>query len=536
MIAALIGGIGLFLLGMVLLTDSLKLVAGDALRRILGRFVGGPVSGMASGAIVTAIVQSSSAVTLTTIGFVSAGLLTFTQATGVIFGANLGTTSTAWIVSLLGFKLDLGLVTQPMIGVGVLMRLMLRGPWAHAGMAMAGFGLIFVGIDQLQDGMAGLAENIDPSRLPRDTFTGRLLLLMIGIVMTIVMQSSSAAVATTLAALNAGSINMEQAAALVIGQNAGATAKVMLVAIGASTAVKRTALAHVLFNVITATFAFVLVGPCVRIIGWMMHHWEPTPGVLTLAAFYTSFNLAGVIVFLPWLTRFAAMIERIIPQRGPMLTRHLEKALTADPQMAIDAAMRSMRAIAREMFAVMHLRLTASGHAPIEEQLERIDQALAQVREYLGQIKTPQAEPGAEYPRHLAMLHALDHLDELVGKCGIAEHQGWITRDGRLKQLALTLAQAANDSLPWLAGEEGARPGAGAIGRMSQSLAQSRRELRPLILAESARGALSADGALQRLDALAWIDSLGYHAWRAIHHLSMTPDESGAVPHEPAAA
>lgn len=219
------------------------------------------------------------------------------------------------------------------------------------------------------------------------------------------------------------------------------------------------------------------------------------------------------------------MIERIIPQRGPMLTRYLEKALTDDPLMAIDAAMRSMREIAREMFATLHLRLTAAGHAHIEEQLERIDQALAQVRQYLGDIKTPQTEPGAEYPKHLAMLHALDHLDELVRKCSTSEHQDWITRDGRLKKLAMTLAQAANEVLPWLAGEEGAQPGTRAIAQMSQALAQSRRELRPMILEESARGALSADGALQRLDALAWIDSMGYHAWRTIHHLSMTADE-----------
>jgi len=240
----MLGGIGLFLLGMILMTDGLKTAAGNALRKALARFTGGPLSALLSGATLTALVQSSSATTLATIGFVSAGILTFEQAVGVVFGANLGTTSTGWLVSLLGFKVSIAAFALPMVGAGALANLLGRGRWRAAGLAVAGFGLIFVGIDQLQVGMAGLATRLDPSMLPGDNLAGRLALVGLGVLMTVVMQSSSAAVATTLAALHAGTIGLDHAAALVIGQNVGTTVTAGLAAIGASTAARRTALAH----------------------------------------------------------------------------------------------------------------------------------------------------------------------------------------------------------------------------------------------------------------------------------------------------
>ncbi|MDL5056917.1 Na/Pi symporter [Geitlerinema calcuttense] len=153
MIFKLAGGIGIFLVGMLLLTDGLKAFAGDSLKKTLVRFTGAPWKAFMSGTIITALVQSSSATTVTVIGFVSAGLLTFPQALGVVFGASLGTTSTGWLVSALGLKVSIGYYVLPLIGVGALMRLLARGRWRVLGMALAGFGLIFVGIESLQAGM-----------------------------------------------------------------------------------------------------------------------------------------------------------------------------------------------------------------------------------------------------------------------------------------------------------------------------------------------------------------------------------------------
>ncbi len=521
--ATLLGGIGLFLLGMVLMTDSLKLVAGDALRRILSRFVSGPLSAMTSGAVSTAIVQSSSATTLTTIGFVSAGLITFPQAVGVIFGANLGTTSTGWIVSLLGFKLDLTVVTLPMIGIGVLMRLLLRGTWSHAGLALAGFGLIFVGIDQLQDAMAGLTQYVDPTRVSGDTFTGRILLALLGVAMTIVMQSSSAAVATTLAALNTQAISLDQAAVLVIGQNVGTTLKVILVSIGASTAVKRTAAAHILFNVVTAGVAFVLLTPFVTVVRWAMHGWEPTPGVLTIAAFHTAFNLLGVLLFLPWLKQFSRLVERLVQQRGAVLTRHLDKAVATVPAVAIEATIRTLHEIAAEVFRVALRRLEpSSDHSRRHDDLKRVDDALKQVRQFLSDTKTNDSETQQQYRRHVSILHAIDHLDEFIEDCRTPASASLIGHDVRLKAMAEMLQQALLDVLPALSGEDGTVASAVArIREVSAVLREQRRTVRPTFLEEAAAGRFSPDSALERLDASAWFDGLAYHAWRALHHLDI---------------
>ena len=152
----ILGGLGLFLVGMSLLTDGLTHFAGDSLRRSLLRFTGSPFKAFASGALLTLVVQSSTATTVTLIGFVSAGLITFAQSLGVVMGASLGTTGTGWIVSTLGLKVQLGLYTLPLIGFGALLRLLAKGRWRHLGTALAGFGMLFVGIDTMQEGMRGM--------------------------------------------------------------------------------------------------------------------------------------------------------------------------------------------------------------------------------------------------------------------------------------------------------------------------------------------------------------------------------------------
>ena len=159
------GGVGLFLLGMLVLTDGLQRLAGPALRRGLARFTSSPASGAAAGAVATALIQSSSATTVATIGFVGAGLLTFSQALGIIFGANIGTTITGWLVAVLGFKLDLGLIVLPLVFLGVLLKIFGRGRMQHLGWALAGFSLLFIGIDAMQQGLGPLRRRRDARKL-----------------------------------------------------------------------------------------------------------------------------------------------------------------------------------------------------------------------------------------------------------------------------------------------------------------------------------------------------------------------------------
>lgn len=207
------GGLGLFLLGMIVITEGLRALAGDAMRSFLLRFTQSPLSGAATGAVMTTILQSSSATTVAAVGFVGAGLMTYSQALGVIFGANIGTTIKGWLIVLVGFKLQLGTFLLPLIFIGATLRLFSKGRWSHAGYALAGFGLIFVGIAAMQEAMSGLQGIVSFEQLAGDSFIGRLQLLLLGILFTLITQSSSAGVAATLTALFAGMIQFEQAAA-----------------------------------------------------------------------------------------------------------------------------------------------------------------------------------------------------------------------------------------------------------------------------------------------------------------------------------
>ncbi|MGA8320135.1 MAG: Na/Pi symporter, partial [Xanthobacteraceae bacterium] len=265
---SILGGVGLFLLGMTVMTEGLKALAGSSLRTVLGKAAATPLSGAFWGAIVTLLVQSSSATTMTTIGLVSAGLLTFPQGLGLVFGANVGTTGTGWLVALIGVRVSLSSYALPMIFVGALVKLLGRGRISAAGAAIAGFALVLFGLTTLQQGMGGLAEQLHPSNLPAvlgapgvgwvSGSLGLLTLVVVGLVMTAVMQSSTAAIAVTLSAFYAGAVGLDQGCALIIGQNIGTATSSAMAAIGASTTARRLAVAYVLFKVIAALIALAL--------------------------------------------------------------------------------------------------------------------------------------------------------------------------------------------------------------------------------------------------------------------------------------
>src|SRR6478609_5994593 len=215
---SILGGVVLFLLGMTVMTDGLKALAGSSLRTVLARAAATPMRGALWGAIATLIVQSSSATTMTTIGLVSAGVLTFAQGLALVLGANVGTTGTGWLVALIGVRVSLTAAALPMIFVGALIKLLGRGRVSAAGAALAGFALVLFGLTTLQQGMGGLAETLHPADLPAvsgagwwSSTWGVLFLVGLGLAMTAVMQSSTAAIAVTLSAHFAGAVGLDQA-------------------------------------------------------------------------------------------------------------------------------------------------------------------------------------------------------------------------------------------------------------------------------------------------------------------------------------
>lgn len=531
MVATVLGGIGVFLLGMVLMSDALKALGGGALRRVLTRFVAGPMSGLVSGAAATALVQSSTATTLTTIGFVSAGLLTFPQAVGVIFGANIGTTSTGWLVSLLGFKLSIGAIAMPLVFAGVLIRLLTRERVASSGIALAGFGLIFVGIDLLQSGMAGLAERFSPADFPGAGLGGRAVLVVLGLLMTVIMQSSSAAVATTLTALHAGTINLDQAAAMVIGQNIGTAVTSAIAGFGASAPAKRTAVAHILFNVITGIVAFALLPVFTYMIRGLAEAAGNEPGAVALAAFHTAFNVLGVAMLLPAVGPFSKLVIRLVPLRGPVLTRFLDDTVATLGPVAVEAARRTVIEIALVVTeAARAVVSTEGGYRAATERLDTAQEALRETRRFLGRLGAgPQTRD--EQRRHLASLHAIDHVTRLIEACRESEPARASSRDPQLRELSLRLGDALRATRDWLSVPAGPSP-VPELERTSSQIAALRREQRALVLERIARGGVDPDETLAELEAMRWIDRIAYHLWRTAHHLQERPPREPAGPAE----
>lgn len=388
-IVSAIGGIGFFLLGMNMMADGLKAIAGDSLRRLLNRFTGGTISSITTGAIITLLIQSSTATSLMTIGFVSAGMLNFLQATGVIFGANLGTTSTGWMVAFIGLKYSVSQIALPIVGLGVLLKQFSSGRWAQLGLVLSGLGLIFIGIQYLQDGMSGLNDYIDLSLFAEVGIINRLILIIIGIVMTIIMQSSSAAIATTITVLASGAIGLEQAIALVIGQNIGTTATVAFASISASVSAKRTALAHIIFNVITGSISFVFFPFIIVGITWFASLLNWTDPAITVALFNTFFSLLGIAILSPFINQFTKGIALLLPEKKSAITMHLDSSIISIPAVATETALRALKEAATQTLITTSRKIKSlsSGRTLTHTDITAFDQRLQTIQQETEEIK-----------------------------------------------------------------------------------------------------------------------------------------------------
>ncbi len=337
---ALLGGLGLFLLATSMITDGLRLAAGDALRTLLGQWTRTPLRGIASGSLITAIVQSSGAVTVATIGFVNANLLTMHQALGVVYGANIGTTMTGWLVAIVGFKIKVEVFALPMIGAGMILRLLGAGRRSGAiGEALAGFGLFFIGIDVLRTAFEGLTQGIDLSLIRADSLWGILAYVGVGFFMTVVTQSSSVAIAIVLTAASGGVLALPGAAAMVIGANVGSTSTAIFAALGATPNARRVAAAHVVFNLLTGGVALLLLPVMLALVGWLgqLLAGEP-PLAMILALFHTVFNVLGVLLLWPLTPRLARFLLRHFgsPLEQLERPRYIDSTSLGTPALALD--------------------------------------------------------------------------------------------------------------------------------------------------------------------------------------------------------
>jgi phosphate:Na+ symporter len=515
LVANILGGVGLFLLGMALMSDGLRAVGGDALRSMLQRFTGNRFSSVATGTLVTALVQSSSATTLMTIGFVSAGLLTFSQSIGVIIGANLGTTMTSWLVALIGLKVKISSFALPMVGVGAFLHLLGRGRWAKVGGALAGFGLIFVGIDVLQTGMQELSTQLSPADFAVAGIGGRLLLVGVGIVMTVIMQSSSAAVAATLTALSTGTIDVVQAAALVIGQNVGTTVTAALGSIGATIPARRTALAHILFNGLTGLIAFLMLPVFVGTVNDALLAVEMGDDATIVAAFHTAFNVLGVVALLPFVGPFSRLIERIVPGPEKPYTSHLDDSAQMVPAIALDAVHATISEMLADLVDAMLEALDEPGHrGDIAEMAADIEEGITRTRAFLSGVQSLPSDE-ALFARHLAVLHALDHLERCVAWTLESQHFGRARSGPELAPARELLVDELRTAGAWLDDPQAAD--LAAVADLSAQLDSARKRLRIDLLEKAASVSFDVFSEQRTLN---WLNRIGYHVWRSLHHLS----------------
>ncbi|WP_138465619.1 Na/Pi cotransporter family protein [Poseidonocella sp. HB161398] len=515
-----LGGVGLFLFGMFWLTDSLHALAGQRLRAALARFTRTPLSGAATGAVTTALIQSSSATTVTAVGFVSAGLLSFPQALGIIFGANIGTTLTGWLVAILGFKLDLGAVCLPLVFLGAVLRLSGGARRPQIGTALAGFALIFLGIEVLKDSLAGFEGLVTPEDFPRDSLWGRAELVLAGALITLVTQSSSAGVAAALAALGAGAVSLPQAMALVIGMDVGTTFTAVLATLGGSTAARRTGASHVIYNLLTGVMAFVLLGPAAALLG---PGGAELDGQIALVAFHSGFNILGVVLVLPVAGPFARLVTALVPARGPVLTGSLGPEMLRDPEAAADAAVTALEAVAAAQTGYLAARL---GHREARredrEALRALAEALPELRRFTDAI--PPAAGTAPAPERLvSVLHVLDHLGRLYFRATEEARIAALQEDRQLRRLARLLAASAAAASADLAAAEP------QLNKLQRLMRRQRERYRSRILAGARQGGPGGEALARRLEAMRWLQRCSYHLWRISGHMAQIRAGRGPV-------
>lgn len=510
-----IGGIAIFLLGMSLLTNGLKEVAGETLKKWLQTFTKGTFSSLLTGLIVTMIVQSSTATTLLTVGFVSAGLITFVQSIGIIIGANIGSTSTGWIISLLGFKISLQAMSLPIIAIGVIIQYVAPYERKKLGGVFTGFGLLFLGIDFLQQGMETAQDWISFDSLSSGSWFSALLLILIGIVMTIIMQASSAAMATTLAALFAGAIDFEQAVYLVIGQNIGTTATAIVASIGSSIAAKRTAATHLLFNVVTAVIVTIFISyilKFVEIITVAMYgNFDQT---VALALFHTLFSVLGAILFIPFAKQFSKLLMKLLPEKANALTRNLDDNLVSVPSAALEVAYQTlvqmMKLLTEAILELIRMKKVTSS---FERKVKELDEAIFILRNFLSQVESTSFR---QRNQHVGLLHVLDHFTRLIRVLSEKQKvEALYLQEELIEELYETLLKI-NESF---ASEEKLLEIEKELMRTAQSIAEERRTRRRIYYEQTVIKETEIEEAMTLVQSLLWVDRLVYHYWRAFARL-----------------
>ena len=321
-IFSLVGSLALFLYGMKTMSEGLEKFAGDRLRSILAAMTKNRVMGVLTGVLITALIQSSSATTVMVVSFVNAGLMTLGQSIGVIMGANIGTTVTAWIISAVGFKVNIAAFAIPLLAIGMPLIFSGKGNRKSIGEFIFGFSFLFMGLSFLQE--AATAMNIGDmvagmlAHVPQDSFFTIILFVIVGTLVTMIVQASAATMAITLMlfGMHIPGFGFEQAAALAMGQNIGTTITAFMASLTANTQARRAALAHMFFNVFGVVVFLIVFYPACDAVSWVVENLMGGGNDLfKLSAFHTAFNIINTLLLIGFVKQIELLVCRVLPMK-----------------------------------------------------------------------------------------------------------------------------------------------------------------------------------------------------------------------------
>ena len=438
MAVGLAGGLALFLFGMEQMAGALKTLAGEGLKGILARLTTNRVTGMLTGALVTAIIQSSSVTTVLTVGFVTAGILSLTQAVGIIFGANIGTTLTAQIIA---FKITAYALLMVAAGFGMMFTVKKESVKQYGAMLM-GLGLIFLGMDLMSEAMKPLRSYgpfLDLLARMENPFLG----ILVAAAFTALVQSSSATTGIVIVLASQGVITLPAGIALILGSNIGTCITALLASLGKPLEARRTGMVHILFNVFGVALWVGLVSYLARIVIWMSPEAAGLSGMEKLAAemprqvanAHTVFNVANTLIFLPFTSMFARLAVRLVPEKEAvevsereaevtLAAQHLDPALLVVPSVALGQArleISHMASVIRQVLADYLQAFRENDLAAAEDILSRdelVDELDGQITDYL--VKIGHADlNGAQAEEQVRLLHVtneLEHIGDVLEK------------------------------------------------------------------------------------------------------------------------
>ena len=431
-----IGGLGIFFYGMKLLSEAIQRLAGTRLRKSLNMMTRNRYVGVLTGFITTGIVQSSSAITVMVISFVNAGLVTVAESIGIIMGANLGTTVTIWIVSLLGFKFSITSLSLPIIALGIPLIFSNKSRWNSAGEFLIGFGLLFLGLSFMKHGVPDIKNNPEMLKFFVEYaglgFTSFLLFIVLGTAIAAIIQSSSAVGAITVTMAYQGWIDFPSAAAIMLGGNIGTTITAYLASIGTNVHGRRSARAHFLFNIIGVGWVLILYVPLTKILHWVTAGVDMSGTDLTvyISIFHTLFNLINIIFLIGFVPQLAALTKKMVSlKRGEReedyKLEYISTGITKTPEMFILEARKEIIKMAIISFNMFQAFLDVFFHpdkkmgdtvAKVKEQEDLTDKMKEELTRYLAKVSQEILDERSAF-KVMAMMRIVNEIESIADCC-----------------------------------------------------------------------------------------------------------------------